>query len=302
MAVIPPRVRRGDTIGVCAPAGAVKPERFATGLERLGDAFRVRVTPSVSAPHAPGVPSYLAASDDIRLAELESLLADRDVRAVVLARGGYGIARILPRLDPELLRRDPKPIVGFSDATALLAWAHAAGVRGIHGPMIAQLGDLPDRDTARLIEILTEPSAPGARPWPLAVHGSGVHRGHLVAGNLTMMSVLIGTPWALPLGGAIALIEEVGERPYEIDRYFTHLSLAGVRLAGAVIGDFTRCFEPDCDPDEWRGVIRDRLAGVPHAFGAPIGHGTRNEAVPFGASCVLDLDAATLTILDPAVQ
>jgi len=310
-AVIPPRARRGDVIGVCTPAGPVQLESLRRGLARLGDAFRVRVTPAVTAPRPPGLPGYLAADDDTRLGELTSLLADPDVRAIVLARGGYGLMRILPRLDPELLRRDPKPIVGFSDATALLAWAHAAGVRGIHGPMIAQLGDLSDADVAHLIATLTEPRAPGRRPWPLARHGAGVHRGHLVPANLTMVSLLVGTPWQLPLAGAIVLLEEIGERPYEIDRYFTQLALTGQLggLAAAIIGDLTRCYDPSPasgtpdTPDAALAVVLERLAAarVPTAVGAPIGHGNRNEAVPFGAACVLDLDAGGFEILDAAV-
>src|SRR5206468_6888430 len=144
---------------------------------------------------ADGVPSYLAASDDQRADELAAMLADPDVRAIVMARGGYGLMRILDRLDPSVLQRDPKPIVGFSDGTALLAWAHAAGVRGIHGPMVVQLGDLGDADVAHLIALLTEPRAPGVRPWSLASHGKCTDRGPLVAGNLTMWSLLVATPW-----------------------------------------------------------------------------------------------------------
>lgn len=310
-AIIPPRLARGAIVGVCAPAGPVKPERLARGLERLGDAFRIRVTDGVTAPPAPSVPSYLAATDDVRAAELQALIADPDVRAIILARGGYGLMRILPRLDPEPLRRDPKPIVGFSDATALLAWAWAAGVRGIHGPMIAQLGDLADADVARLVAMLTEPRALSARPWPLAVHGRGVHTGHLVAGNLTMMSLLAGTPWPLPLAGAIAMIEEVGEKPYELDRYLTHLTLAGelAKVAAVIVGDLTRCEDPNPPtgvPDPAGAAmmtVLERLhaAGTAVATGAPIGHGDRNEAVPFGGEALLDLDAGTLEILDAAV-
>src|SRR5262245_60050160 len=125
----PPRIERGQTLGIVAPAGPVKREAFERGLARLGDAFRLRVADSVTAARPPDVPSYLAAADDVRVAELNAMLADRDVRAIMLARGGYGLMRILPRLDVEALRSDPKPIVGFSDATALLSWAFAAGVR-----------------------------------------------------------------------------------------------------------------------------------------------------------------------------
>src|SRR5258705_9541875 len=115
--------------------------------------------------------------------------------------------RILPGLDPELLRRDPKPIVGFSDTTALLSWAYRAGVRGIHGPLVVQLPDLPPSDIAQLIAVLTEPRPLGERPWPLRSHGRGIYRGRLVPGNLSLASLLIGTPWELPLAGAIAIFE-----------------------------------------------------------------------------------------------
>jgi muramoyltetrapeptide carboxypeptidase len=310
-AQIPPKLERGQTIGIVSPAGPIKLDRFRRGLDRLGDAFRLQVGASVTAPHPDGVPSYLAASDDVRAAELAAMIADPDVRAIILARGGYGLMRILPRLDPDALRRDPKPIVGFSDATALLAWAHAAGVRGIHGPMIVQLGQLGDADVARLIAVLTETRAPGVRPWPLDRHGRGSYRGPLVAANLTMWSMLVGSPWPLPVRGAIALIEEVGEKPYELDRYLTHLTLAGelAKVAAVIVGDLTRCEDPNPptgvpDPtDAAMTTVLERLhaAGTAVATGAPIGHGDRNEAVPFGGEAILDLDAGTLEILDAAV-
>lgn len=311
-AIIPPRIERGHKLGVIAPAGPVQIEKLQRGLARLGEAFELVVAPSVTAPRDPAVPTYLAAADQVRLDELAAMLGDPDIRAIVLARGGYGLMRILPALDPDLVRRDPKPIVGFSDATALLAWAHAAGVRGIHGPMVQQLADLPESDLAQLIAVLTEPRPAGERPWTLARHGGGVHRGPLIAANLTLASMLVGTPWPLPLAGAIALFEEVGERPYELDRYLTQLALTGA-LAGpvaAVVGDLVRCVDPrppagGADPEDAAlRVVLERLAasGVPAASGAPIGHGLRNEAVAFGAACELDLDRGALAILEPAVQ
>jgi muramoyltetrapeptide carboxypeptidase len=309
--IIPPRLRPGQTIGIVAPSGPIQLERLRRGLACLGDRFRLRVADGVTAPRAPGTPSYLAASDDLRLAELTAMLADPDVRAIILARGGYGAMRILPRLDPALLQRDPKPIVGFSDATALLAWAYHAGVRAIHGPMIGQLSDLPASDVAHLITVLTDPRPLGARPWALRSHGTGHRSGPLIAANLTLASVLVGTPWALPLAGAIALFEEVGERPYELDRYLTQLALTGAlaATAGAVIGDLVRCRDPNPptgapDPEDaalTSVVERLDAAGIPVAVGAPVGHGERNEAVPFGARCELDLDRGTLAILEPAV-
>ena len=309
-AITPPRIVRGQTLGICAPAGPVNAARFQRGLARLGDAFRIRLAPTLTVERAPGVPSYLAASDDQRAAELSALIVDPDVRAIVLARGGYGLMRILDRIDPEILRKDPKPIVGFSDATALLAWAHAAaGVRGIHGPMVIQLGDLPDAHVAHLVTLLTEPRAPGVRPWSLVAHGHGTIEGPLVAANLTMVSLLVGTPWELPLDGAIALIEEVGERPYEIDRYLTQLALTGqlAKLRAVIVGELTRCVDanpPSGEPDPADAAlatIRERLGAIPHAAGAPVGHGNVNEAVPFGARTILDLDRGIVDITEAAV-
>jgi len=307
----PPRIARGQTLGVVAPAGPVRLDRLRDGLERLGDVFRIELAPSLTAPRDPAVASFLAASDDVRAAELSRMIADPDVRAILLARGGYGITRILPRLDPAALRRDPKPIVGFSDATALLAWAHAAGVRGIHGPVGVQLATLGDGDVAQLIALLTEARAPGVRPWPLVAHGRGTVRGPLLCGNLTMWSLLVATPWALPVAGAIGIIEDVGERPYELDRYLTQLALTGqlARLGAMIVGDLTRCTDPNPPsgtpdpPDAALAAVLERLraAGTPAASGAPIGHGDRNEPVPFGAACVLDLDARTFEITEPAV-
>jgi len=314
--IIPPRIAHGQILGVVAPSGPVAPRKLdllRRGLACLSEVFTLRVADSVTAPRPPANASYLAASDEVRAAELTAMLADPDVRAIILARGGYGAMRILRALDPALLARDPKPIVGFSDATALLAWAHHAGVRGIHGPLVIQLADLAPADIAHLVTVLTEPRALGELPWPLRSHdlGRGTVRGTLVPGNLSMVSLLVGTPWQLPLAGAIALIEEVGERPYEIDRYISQLTLTGALAGtvGAVVGDLVRCSDPappGGEPDPADAALHTLIAGlaaagVPAADGAPVGHATRNAAIPFGAACELDLDHGRLAILDPAV-
>lgn len=309
-AIIPPRIRRGDTLGIVAPAGPINPVRFQRGLAKLGGAFDIALAKTLTEPRGQGVPSYLAASDDQRAEELASMIANPDIRAIVLARGGYGLTRILDRIDPALLRNDPKPIVGFSDATALLSWAYvAAGVRGIHGPMIVQLEDLPDAQIAHLIDLLTVPHAPGVRPWTLAVHGTGTHEGPLIAANLTLASLLVATPWQLPLDGVVCLFEEVGEKPYELDRYLTQLRLTGqlARVRAVVLGELTRCEDPrppsgEVDPaDAAIAVVIERLRGIPLAIGAPVGHGRVNEAVPFGGRAILDLDRGTFEIADAAV-
>jgi len=216
-------------------------------------------------------------------------------RAIILPR------RLRDHADPAAARRrpparDPKPIVGFSDATALLAWAHAAGVRGITVDDRSARHACRTPDVARLVTLLTDPSPPGVRPWSLTTHGRGIHRGPLVTANLTLASMLVGTRWPLPLAGAIAMFEDIGERPYEIDRYLTQLALTGATAdtAAFVMADFT-------NSDGAVATVIERLRDRPLAIGAPVGHGERNEAIPFGAPAILDLDAGTLEILEGAV-
>jgi muramoyltetrapeptide carboxypeptidase len=300
---LPPRLRPGDTVGIAAPASPVPVDRLRAGIDRLGGRYRIRVAEDVV--RATG---YLAGSDERRAEELNGLLRDPDVRAILLARGGYGIFRLLDGLDADALRRDPKPIVGFSDGTALLAWAlREAGLRGIHGPVVAQLGDLPVEDTAWLVDLLEGRGAGGRIEGlaPVGLPGSGRIEGPLLGGNLTLLAHMVGTPWAPPLAGAVLFIEEQGERPYAIDRYLTRMALAGATTGAraAVIGSLTRCIErvnpehPTADE-----VIDERLRalGIPGVRGAPFGHGDRNLALPFGGRAAVDLEAGVVELLEPA--
>lgn len=307
----PPPLRTGEVVGVCAPSGPCPPERLRPGLDLLGERLNLRLGPVAARLLAGGdrgpVPPYLAGTDEERAAELTALLRAPDVRAIVMARGGYGLTRILPLLDPADLRRDPKPIVGFSDGTALLAWALHAGVRALHGPVVVQLGSLPVGDVAAMIDAL---HGHGPRQVTGLHAGSGssaeVVEGRLVAGNAKVLAQLLGTRWPLPCGGALLALEDVGEKPYAIDRNLTQLHGAGVlgELAGALVGDFTRCMDPlpaagaADDPRAALATVAERLAhaGVPHATGLPIGHGDRNLTLPCGAMARLDLARGALEL------
>ncbi|HUH05335.1 MAG TPA: LD-carboxypeptidase [Kofleriaceae bacterium] len=280
--IVPPALRPGDTVAVCAPAGPVPEARLAKGVAILRARYRVSVGPGVLA-----ATGYLAGDDQRRIDELNGLLRDPDVRAIACARGGYGIMRILPHLDAGALRADPKPIVGFSDVTALLMWAWSqAGVRGVHGPVVAQLGELGVDDHARLFEVLEHPDAPIELETSV-IGVAGSVRGPLLGGNLSLLSHLVGTPYLPDLSGAVLLVEDIGERPYAIDRYLTHLGLAGILagLAGMLVGDLVRCDESRAGfgPDAL-AVIDERLSQYQLAgrAGAPIGHGTRNRAFTLG--------------------
>jgi muramoyltetrapeptide carboxypeptidase len=318
MSAIPPRLRDGDRIGVCSPAGAARSEDLRPGLDLIASRYAVElgaVTRGLVDGSAAGDPSgYLAASDEARAAELDALIRNRDVRAIWLARGGYGILRILSRLDGTTLAADPKPIIGYSDATALLSWADHHGVRGIHGPMVKGLAQLPPEHATHVLDLLARTEPLGELPFDLAEHGAtrtrfGGTAGHLVVGNLALVSMLVGTPWPVRTAGAIVALEEVAEEPYAIDRYLMHLGLAGQLdgVAAIVLGDFTRCTSsPDKAPDDPSAAIAavksvaDRYARY-LLSGLPIGHGPRNFALPYGARCAIDLDAGVMSIDDPAV-
>jgi muramoyltetrapeptide carboxypeptidase len=298
----PPRLQPGDVVRVVAPAGPVPREGFAAGAAVLGRRYALRFGDELFSREG-----YLAGSDERRLSELTAALADPEARAVVLARGGYGLLRILPFLDPAALAARPVPIVGFSDGTALLAHAARAGVAAVHGPVVTQLPNLPASDHEALFRLL-EQGSPGVLLEGLEALVPGRARGPLVGGNLEVFSRLVGTPYMPDVTGAILFIEDLGERPYRIDRLVTHLDLAGVFSAveGVVVGDFSSCVEPEptrASSPTAAEVLVERLGrlAIPVAIGGLFGHGTRNLALPYGCACELDAFGGTLTALEGVV-
>jgi muramoyltetrapeptide carboxypeptidase len=294
----PRRLHPGDAVALVAPSGPVSREAFAGGAAILGERYRLVYGARLFERRG-----FLAGDDDARARELQAALADPSIAAVMLARGGYGLTRILDRLDSAAFARAPKPILGFSDGTALHAWAARAGVQSIHSPVVTQLGLLSVEDGDALVSLVERPEPP--RPLEgLRALAPGRAEGWLFGGNLEVLSRLCGTPHLPLLDGAVLLLEEVSERPYRIDRSLTQLisagALAGVR--GVVVGALHRCDEPDMPtPEE---VVRERLAplGVPIVAGAPIGHAARNRAVPLGARVTVDAPAGRVEFHEGAVE
>jgi muramoyltetrapeptide carboxypeptidase len=301
--VKPPRLVPGDRVTVVAPAGPLDRETFDAGLKILAQRYDVAWDPSLL-----GRVRYLAGDDARRGDELARALADPGARAVIAARGGYGSMRLLARLWPRVDGRPAdagpaKPLVGFSDITALHAALQAAGRVSVHGPVVTQLAHSPEAVVERLFGLLEDGTAP---PEPVAgtpVVG-GIVEGPVLGGNLSLVTRLLGTPWLPDLTGAVLLLEDVGEKPYRIDRMWTHLRLAGVfeTVAGLALGDFTDCDDPDGD-----FTLRDVLwslaaeAGLPCVAGLPIGHGAVNVPVALGTRVRLDGGSGTLSFLEPAV-
>ena len=282
-----------------APASGFERSPFEAGLALLSARYRAEYDGGLFERQR-----YLAGSDVRRLAELHAALADPGIRAVFCVRGGYGATRLLPQLAARAPEGAPKPLIGFSDITALHLWLQAHGRISIHGPVLAQLPRLPASTCARLFDLLES-----VRPAPplagTATYVGGVAEGALLGGNLSVLTRLLGTPYLPPLDGAILLLEDQGERPYRLDRMWTHLELAGVfaRVRGIALGTFTACEEPGASYTSAE-VLRELAGrtGLPCAAGFPIGHGDSNEPVPLGVRVRLDADAATLSFLEPAVS
>lgn len=271
-------MRPGDTVAVVAPSGPFPADRYARGLDVL------RSRGYVIREFLPTSPRrYLAGSDEERASGLREAFAAPDVRAIFAARGGYGAMRILPAIDWEAAAASGKVLVGFSDVTALHLALGLHGARSVHGPVVTRLGEEPPHAIERLFALLE-----GAVPLPIAGETvvPGEASGPLIGGCLSVLSRLVGTPWMPSLEGAILLLEDVGERPYRLDRMWTHLALAGLLdgIAGIALGDLTACDEPSGD-HRGREVMDELLRnlGKPAVAGFPIGHGEVHLSVPLGA-------------------
>jgi len=286
----PAPLRRGDVVRVVAPSGPVDPENLRAGVAILrGLGLEVRFRADVTARHG-----YLAGDDARRLAEWREASADREARALFCARGGYGAMRILDQIDPTPLLDPAKWVVGFSDVTALHALLNRAGLVTLHAPLVTTLGHATPAAVEHLRALLfgeRPPPSPGfGPPAPGAgCLGSGVIRpGHasgvLLGGSLTLLAHLCGTRFFPPLGGAVLFLEDVGEKPYRLDRYLTQLRLAGAleTVRAVCVGHLTAC---DFDGLAGAEVVRElvRALGVPAIEGVAAGHADDNLALPLGA-------------------
>ncbi len=293
-----PRLHAGDQVAVTAPAGVVDGERLDAGLAVLESwGLGVRVMENVRGHHERF--SYLSSSDAVRAADFMQAWRDPDVAAVFCARGGYGTQRMVDLLDWDALAAaGPKALVGFSDITALhQAFAARLGASTIHGPVVTSLGAGDVESRAHLRAMLFEP-VPGLllTPEPVPVLVGGRAEGVLVGGNLALLAAEIGTVFSRPATASIAVLEDVGEELFRVDRLLTQLLRAGWfdGVRGIAVGQFTGCGSAE----SVRLLIEDRLAplAVPLLWDVPTGHVDRNLAFPFGVPAVLDADAGTLVL------
>jgi muramoyltetrapeptide carboxypeptidase len=295
----PHAVRPGDPVAVVAPAGPFERAALEAGVAVIGDRYAVRYDERIYSRQR-----YLAGDDDRRLAELTTAFRDPEIKAVFCARGGYGAMRLLGKLASFTAGVQAKPLIGFSDITALHQWLQSNAVASIHGPVLSQLGRLPVDSPKRLFSLL-ESTSPAEPLVGTDSYVGGTAEGPLLGGNLSVFTRLLGTPFMPPLDGAILVFEDLSEQPYRLDRMWMHLELAGVfrRVSGIALGQFIGC-EPRDGGFTAAEVLRDLAAatGLPCAAGFPIGHGDVNEPVPLGVRVRLDADARRLTFLESAVS
>ncbi|MBM4763414.1 LD-carboxypeptidase [Bacillus sp. B15-48] len=289
----PKKLKKGDTVGIIAPAGTPQREKLEKGVEFLREVgLKTKLGRHIYRKNG-----YLAGSDEERVEDLHSMFADSEVKAIFCARGGYGTARIAERIDYELIKKNPKIFWGYSDITFLhLAIQKRTGLVTFHGPMIASDygSDEIDSLTKNSLKQLFEPNPLqySTEQSPLETVVDGVAFGPLIGGNLTLITSTLGTSFEIDTNGKILLIEEINEEPRAIDRMFNQLSMAGKLegAAGILLGDFHHCISESPASFELEEVLEHYIKRVnkPTLAGLKIGHCQPNLAVPLGVNAILD--------------
>lgn len=314
--ILPPRLNKGDTIGLIAPGSFITEDELNESIANLKDlGFNVKYSENVLARYG-----YLAGTDKQRADDVNKMFADSEVKGIVCARGGYGCSRILPMLDYSVIRQNPKALIGYSDITALLYGIYSqTGVVCFHGPVGISTFNEFSVDNFKGVLVKPEPDfvmksavdEDNDELYKIIPIRSGIAEGELVGGNLSIVVSLIGTPYDIDTKDKILFLEDVGEEPYRIDRMLTQLIQAGKfdDISGIALGVFKNCRVKEKDPSFGKSftlseVLFDRLynIGVPVIYGLSFGHIENKFTLPVGIKAQLDVGNQTLTLLEKAVR
>jgi len=292
---IPPYLQKGDTIGIVAPAGFMPIEKMQTCIETLDSwGYNVQLGETTHSSSQ----NYFSGTDEERLNDLQQMLDDRDIKAILCARGGYGTSRIIDRINFKKFRKHPKWIVGFSDITVL--HSHILSnykIASLHAPMAAAFNDGEFNNPY----ILSLKDALEGKPShyecePHAFNKSGEAKGQLVGGNLSLLAHLIGTKSDIKTKSKILFLEDVGEYLYNVDRLLLQLKRSGKldKLAGLVVGGFTD--SKDTERPFGKSVydiIYEQVGeyDFPICFGFPVSHAKENYALKVGAKYHLQIQS-----------
>lgn len=303
-------LHRGDCIGITGTATAAEDIDIPALKQRLGEeGFSVKVMPTVTKRYG-----YFSGTDAERAGDLNELFADDSVAAILCLDGGYGSARILNKLDYDMIRTHAKPFIGFSDTTALhIALEEKSKIITFHGPMANTLSGIDKNDYTwhSFKKALTASQPLGTLSLPegckLTALIPGTATGILAGGNLSIIASLAGTPYALQGKGKILVLEDVNEPSYKIDRMLNQLWQSGLLqdVEAIAYGNFINC---PADPGDFTTeeilAYYAALAGKPAIKGLPVGHGTENATLPLGTKALLqsDKENVTLAFIEPALH
>lgn len=286
--MIPSFLRAGDNIHIVSPSGAIQPG-FIDGATKLLSSWGLKVTEGKYARTEYG---RFSGTKDERVADLQQALDDPNVKAILCSRGGYGLAQIIDKIDFTSFAKSPKWLIGFSDITILHNAITALGIASMHGIMTKYLTELPeesDQITSFKNLLFGTPSNFSIKPEAENRPGRAV--GKLIGGNLSVMMGMRSTPFDLDFHNNILFIEDVGEKPYQIDRMMQSLRLSGVlkQISGLVVGQFS---DYDEDPLMMQSVAEIILAAVseydyPVCFNFPAGHVDYNLSFVLGEQAEL---------------
>jgi len=303
----PPALHPGDTVGIIAPASNVRRDDLETGCRALRRAgFNPFYFDSIFDRDL-----YFAGAQVRRLRELHEMFERDDVRAIVSARGGYGANYLLKNLDLDVIRAHPKIFVGYSDVTTLLTcFTDSMGLVTFHGPMAAK--DWAHDDGVDLAS--WQQAVSSAEAWNVPLNAGvealveGQAEGMLYGGCLSLLVASLGTPYAIRPSGTILFVEDLGERPYQIDRMLMQLKLGGYfdEVRGIVFGEMVDCVQQPSPDYALQEVIKRTIGdlGVPVAFGVRSGHvSSGNITLPFGVRARLSVKESrvSLSILEGAI-
>ena len=292
--LLPERLHPGDTVAVIHPAGPIRnAELLEKGLQILHDfGLQVRYVP-LQGNHS----EYLAAADEERSRELQTLWADQEVKALIAARGGYGCLRIMPKLNLDFFLDHPKWLIGFSDLTVLLnGIASRTGLVTLHGPVVTSLARTDPASIYCFKEHLSGIFRPYERISGLEILRRGIGQGRLIGGNLTTLVHLMGTPWFPHCAGNILFLEDTAEPLYKLDRMLTQLACSGLltNLSGLLLGSFDPGHNDQLEKIRLNEQVWNRVlelasgADYPIWGGFPTGHQAENFPLPIGMEAVME--------------
>lgn len=307
----PKKLEKNDVIGIIAPASPpddpTRTEKGIKYLESLG--YRVEV-----GKHIHSSKGYLAGEDTERLEDLHTMFKNKDVKAIICLRGGYGSHRILDKINYKLIRENPKIFIGYSDITALqMAIYQKSKMVTFAGPMLATDfgGEINPYTEENFWKMITNSKKIGKVVNPedekFYILNKGRGEGKLLGGNLSILTALAGTDYLPAFNDAIMLLEEIREAPYRVDRMLMHLKHSGAfkKLKGIILGRFVNCYESDASKSTLtlNEVISDHLGQlkIPVIYNFKHGHIADSLTIPLGVKCKLNASRGFIEILENAV-